>query len=144
MLLAVSGMLLTDTTQDAVISNAQELFPSSVAEPVTERRRRAEAGLRLGRLRCAIVGLLGAVWTASGYVGAFIRAANSIYDVPEGRPIWKILPIRLGVTVVVGVLIALAAMSIVFTGKFAEQVGGRIGLAKQRCRSGTSPSGRSC
>jgi membrane protein len=129
-LLAVSGMLLTGTTQDAVIDNAQELFPKSVAGPVTDAVDELKQGSgSAGWL--AIVGLLGALWTASGYVGAFIRAANSIYDVPEGRPIWKILPIRLGVTVVVGILISLAAMSIVFTGKVAEQVGGWIGLSKQ-------------
>jgi membrane protein len=129
-LLALSGMLLTDTTQDAVIRNAQELFPSSVAGPVTDAVDELKQGSSSAGL-LAIVGLIGAFWTASGYVGAFIRAANSIYDVPEGRPIWKVLPIRLGVTCVVGVLISLAAMSIVFTGKFAEQVGGWIGLSKQ-------------
>ncbi|MEV4514295.1 YihY/virulence factor BrkB family protein [Dactylosporangium sp. NPDC049525] len=129
-LLAVSGMLLTDTTQNAVLENAQELFPPSIAEPVTGAVDELKEGSGSAGI-LAIVGLLGAVWTASGYVGAFIRASNSIYDVPEGRPIWKVLPIRLGVTVVVGALIALAAMSIVFTGKFAEQVGGWIGLSKQ-------------
>jgi membrane protein len=129
-LLAVSGMLLTDTTQDAVLENAQELFPGSIAEPVTGAVDELKQGSGSAGV-LAVVGLLGAVWTASGYVGAFIRAANSIYDVPEGRPIWKVLPIRLGVTVVVGILISLAAMSIVFTGKIAEKVGGWIGLSKQ-------------
>ncbi|GAA2621326.1 YihY/virulence factor BrkB family protein [Dactylosporangium fulvum] len=129
-LLSVSGMLLTDTTQDAVLKNTEELFPSSIAGPVSgavdELKRGSDAAGIL-----AIVGLLGAVWTASGYVGAFMRAANVIYDVPEGRPIWKVLPIRLGITIVVGVLIALAALSVVFTGRFAEQAGGWIGLSKQ-------------
>ncbi|GAA3190906.1 YihY/virulence factor BrkB family protein [Dactylosporangium siamense] len=129
-LLAVSGMLLTDTTQDAVIRNAQELFPPTVAGPVNDAVGELKEGSGSAGF-LAIVGLLGALWTASGYVGAFIRAANAIYDVPEGRPIWKVLPIRLGVTVVVGILISLAAMSIVFTGKFAEQAGGWIGLSKQ-------------
>jgi len=51
--------------------------------------------------------------------------------VPEGRPLWKTLPIRLGITVAVGSLIALAALSIVFSGRFAEQAGGWFGLSKQ-------------
>ncbi|MFD2284372.1 YihY/virulence factor BrkB family protein [Streptomyces lusitanus] len=46
-----------------------------------------------------MVSLLAAVWAASGYVGAFIRAANAVYDVAEGRPIWKVTPLRLGLTV---------------------------------------------
>ncbi|MET7423363.1 YihY/virulence factor BrkB family protein [Dactylosporangium sp. NPDC005555] len=132
-LLAVSGMLLTDTTQNAVLENAQQLFPPSIAGPVTGAVDELKQGSSSAGV-LAIVGLLGAVWTASGYVGAFIRASNSIYDVPEGRPIWKVLPIRLGVTVVVGTLIALAALSIVFTGKFAETVGGWIGLSDQAVR----------
>ncbi|GAA0745040.1 YihY/virulence factor BrkB family protein [Dactylosporangium roseum] len=132
-LLSVSGMLLTDTTQDAVLRSTQALFPGSIAGPVSGavdelKRGSSSAGI------LAIVGLLGAIWTASGYVGAFIRAANAIYDVPEGRPIWKVLPIRLGITMVVGALIALAALSVVFTGRFAEQAGGWIGLSSQAVR----------
>ncbi|WP_329013371.1 YihY/virulence factor BrkB family protein [Micromonospora rifamycinica] len=76
----------------------------------------------------AIVGLVAAFWSASGYVGAFMRASNSIYDVPEGRPVWKTLPIRLGVTALVGVLLLAAAVIVVFTGGLAEQAGSAIGL----------------
>jgi membrane protein len=129
-LLSVSGMLLTDTTQDAVLKNAQTLFPGSIAGPVTGAVDELKKGSHAAGL-LALVGLLGAVWTASGYVGAFIRASNAIYDVPEGRPIWKVLPIRLGITLAVGTLIAIAALSIVFTGRFAEQAGGWVGLSKQ-------------
>ncbi|MEV6926872.1 YihY/virulence factor BrkB family protein [Dactylosporangium sp. NPDC051485] len=129
-LLSVSGMLLTDTTQDAVLQNAQTLFPRSIAGPVTSAVDELKRGSHVAGL-LALVGLLGAVWTASGYVGAFMRAANTIYDVPEGRPIWKVLPIRLGITVAVGILISLAAMSIVFTGRFAQQAGGWVGMSQQ-------------
>jgi membrane protein len=75
----------------------------------------------------AILGLVGALWSASGYVGAFMRAANAIYDVPEGRPIWKRLPVRLGVTVVTGVLASISAVIVVFTGPLAEQLGRLVG-----------------
>ncbi|MGI5244145.1 YihY/virulence factor BrkB family protein [Dactylosporangium sp. CA-139066] len=129
-LLSVSGMLLTGTTQDAVLKNAQALFPASIAGPVTGAVDELKKGSHSAGL-FALVGLLGALWTASGYVGAFMRAANAIYDVPEGRPIWKVLPIRLGITVAVGTLIAIAALSVVFTGRFAEQAGGWVGLSKQ-------------
>jgi membrane protein len=76
----------------------------------------------------AIVGLLVAFWSASGYVAAFMRASNAIYDVPEGRPIWKTLPIRVGVTAVIGVLLIASAVIVVFTGSLAETVGRMIGL----------------
>ncbi|MFG2039203.1 YihY/virulence factor BrkB family protein [Dactylosporangium sp. NPDC048998] len=129
-LLSVSGLLLTDTTQDAVLKNAQQLFPASIAGPVSGAVDELKRGSHSAGL-LAVVGLLGAVWTASGYVGAFMRASNAIYDVPEGRPIWKVLPIRLGITIAVGTLISFAALSIVFTGRFAEEAGGWIGLSKQ-------------
>jgi len=79
----------------------------------------------------AIAGLLGAVWSASGYVGAFMRASNAIYDVPEGRPIWKTIPIRLGVTIATGLLLAITAAAVVFTGAVAERTGNAIGLESQ-------------
>ncbi|MEV7326619.1 YihY/virulence factor BrkB family protein [Micromonospora sp. NPDC093244] len=76
----------------------------------------------------AIIGVVAAFWSASGYIGAFMRASNTIYDVPEGRPIWKTLPIRLGVTAVIGVLLLVSAVIVVFTGRLAEAVGDVVGL----------------
>jgi membrane protein len=75
----------------------------------------------------AIAGLAGALWSASGYVGAFMRAANAIYDVPEGRPMWMTLPLRVAVTAVVGAMLAASALIVVFTGEAAEWLGGLIG-----------------
>src|SRR2546423_10245939 len=72
-----------------------------------------------------VAGLLGALWSASGYVAGFMRASNAIYDVPEGRPIWKTAPVRIGVTLVLVVLLSVSAAAAVFTGGLAEQGGGR-------------------
>nr|BFE75768.1 hypothetical protein GCM10020092_090690 [Actinoplanes digitatis] len=76
----------------------------------------------------AVVGIVVAFWSASGYTGAFMRASNSIYDVPEGWPIWKTLPIRLAVTAVIGLMLIASVFILVFTGKVAESTGRRIGL----------------
>jgi len=76
----------------------------------------------------AIIGIVLAFWSASGYVAAFMRASNAVYDVPEGRPIWKTLPIRVGVTAVIGVMLVASAFIVVFTGRLAEVVGAKIGL----------------
>jgi len=75
-----------------------------------------------------VVGLAGALWSASGYVSAFMRASNTIYDIEEGRPIWKTLPVRLGVTFVMIVLLAVSAVAVVLTGGLARQVGSLIGV----------------
>lgn len=76
----------------------------------------------------AVLGLIGAFWSASGYVAGFMRAANAIYDVPEGRPVWKTLPIRLGVTALIGVLLLASAVIVVFTGRLAHAAGGALGI----------------
>lgn len=74
-----------------------------------------------------IVGLLGALWSASGYVGAFGRAMNRIYNVREGRPIWKLRPTMLGVTVTTVVLLVLGLLVLV-SGPLARTFGDLIGL----------------
>ena len=75
-----------------------------------------------------IAGLALALWSASNYVAAFMRASNAIYDVPEGRPVWKTAPIRLGVTVVTMILLVAAAVIVVVTGSLAQRVGNIVGL----------------
>src|SRR3954463_538272 len=62
------------------------------------------------------VGLLGAVWSASGYIGAFMRASNAIYEKPEGRPFWKLRPLQIAVTVVMTLLFALVLIALVVSG----------------------------
>jgi membrane protein len=75
-----------------------------------------------------VAGLAVALWSASGYVGAFMRASNVIYETPEGRPFWKLRPLQLGVTLAMVVLMALLALSLVLTGPVVEAVAGPIGL----------------
>ncbi len=74
------------------------------------------------------VGLAGALWSASGYVAAFMRASNAIYDIEEGRPIWKTLPVRIGVTLVLLVLLTISAIAVVLSGGLAKQAGNLLGL----------------
>jgi membrane protein len=74
------------------------------------------------------VGLGGALWSASGYIGAFIRASNIIWDVEEGRPIWRTLPLRVVITVTMIVLLAVSALAVVVTGPLADRVGKLIGV----------------
>jgi membrane protein len=75
-----------------------------------------------------IVGIAAALWTASGYVGAFMRAANVIYEVEEGRSIVKLRPLQMLVTLVLVLLLALVLVALVLTGPLAEAVGSAVGL----------------
>jgi membrane protein len=75
-----------------------------------------------------IVGLAAAVWSASGYVGAFTRAANIVYETPEGRKIWKLKPLQLLVTLVGILFAALILAMLVLSGPVVDAVGQSIGL----------------
>ena len=75
-----------------------------------------------------VVGLVGALWSASGYVGAFMRASNAIYDIDEGRPVWKTLPVRVSLTLVLLTLLAISTIAVVLTGGIAEKFGDLVGL----------------
>lgn len=75
-----------------------------------------------------VLGLAGALWSASGYVGAFGRAMNRIYEMGEGRPIWKLRPAMLALTAVIVVLVAVVLALLVLSGPVATSVGDRVGL----------------
>jgi membrane protein len=123
---AVLG-LLGETTTAEVERTATGIVPGAVGEIL--RNAFQQAGQNAGTAGfAAILGLAIAFWSASGYIAAFMRASNAIYDVPEGRPIWKTLPIRLGVTAVVGLMLLVSALIVVFTGDLAEQTGQALGL----------------
>jgi membrane protein len=75
-----------------------------------------------------VVGVASALWTASGYVGAFMRASNVIYEVEEGRSIIKLRPLQMLVTLVLVLLLALVLVAVVLTGPLASKVGSAIGI----------------
>jgi len=114
-------------TTDSLLEIVGKLGPQSAIDtfrgPITSVvRDKGGAGALLG------VGLLGALWSASGYVGAFMRASNAIYEVGEGRRFWKLRPIQIAVTLVMVLMTAAVAMAIVVTGPLAHAIGDVIGL----------------
>jgi membrane protein len=119
--------MLSDNGQKTVQNAVHQLAPNPqlqnlVGTVLNQVQDPGKAGL------AAIVGIVAAFWSASGYTAAFMRAANAVYDVPEGRPIWKTLPLRVGVTAVVGLMLIISAAIVIFTGDLAKIVGDKIGL----------------
>ena len=110
---------LLDIVRDVGPASAVDTFRGPI-ESVVKSSGGASALLGLG--------LLGAVWSASGYIGAFIRAANVIYEVEEGRSFWTRRPLQIAITVAMVLLLALVAISIVVTGPLARSVGDAVGL----------------
>jgi membrane protein len=125
LLVAILGLLGPDTTTQ-LTNQIQAIAPGSSAELVRNLIGQAQAN-RTGAGIGAIVGLVVALWSASGYVAAFMRASNVIYDIGEGRPIWKTVPIRIGLTVLAVVVIVLSVVIVVVSGPVAQQVGDLIG-----------------
>ncbi|MFI9152544.1 YihY/virulence factor BrkB family protein [Streptomyces sp. NPDC053367] len=128
-LLAVVSLLgLTGrSTTDKLLDNVEQLAPGPARDILTDAVQQLQGSAGVGSLM-AVVGLVLAIWSASGYVAAFIRAANAVYDMPEGRPVWKILPVRLGVTITLLVLAVVSAVIVVFTGGLARRAGDALGL----------------
>ncbi|MDI2125404.1 YihY/virulence factor BrkB family protein [Yinghuangia seranimata] len=122
-LLGVAG----ESATRAVLDNVQKLAPGAVRDVITNAVRELQSSAGTGSV-LAVVGLVLAVWSASGYVAAFIRAANVVYDIEEGRPVWKLTPLRVVLTVVLMVLACASALIVVFTGGIARQAGGALGL----------------
>jgi membrane protein len=112
---------------DVLLNILRDVGAGSVVdtiEPViTQLTQSQGAGLAL------ILGLLGALWSASGYVNAFGRAMNRVYEIDEGRPIWKLRPVMLLITVLLLVMAAMTAVALVVSGPLAEAIGGAIGLS---------------
>ena len=113
-------------TVDTLLQILRDVGASSAADTLeptlTQLSNTSHAGLAL------VLGLAAALWSASGYVSAFGRGMNRVYEIDEGRPIWKLRPAMLLVTVVTLVLTALVALGLVLTGPAARAVGDAIGL----------------
>jgi membrane protein len=125
-LVSLLGIVGQSATQ-RVLDNIEQLAPGPVQDILRNAVQQMQGNAGLGSVM-AIVGLVLAVWSASGYVAAFIRSANAVYDIPEGRPVWKVLPLRVGMTVVLMVLAVLSALIVVFTGALASEVGTALGV----------------
>ena len=113
-------------TVDALLQVLRDVGASGAADTLeptfVQLSQSSGAGLGL------VLGLATALWSASGYVGAFGRGMNRVYEVAEGRPFWKLRPLMLLVTLVTVVLAAVVALGLVLTGPAAQAVGDALGL----------------
>jgi membrane protein len=125
-LVSVLG-LLGDSATQSLIDNVEEFAPGTAQDIVTDAIRNLQANQGAAGI-LFVVGIAAALWSASAYVAAFMRASNDIYDVEEGRPIYKTLPVRLGTTIVLLILLAVTAIGVAVTGPLAEQIGNLFGL----------------
>jgi membrane protein len=125
-LVSILGLIGSSATQP-LLTNMGKLAPGSAHQILAS----AIKGLQHSRGAAGVVffvGLGAAIWSASGYISAFMRASNAIYDIEEGRPFFITIPVRLGVTIVMLVLLAISAIAVVVTGGLAGQIGKLLGI----------------
>src|SRR3954447_19061396 len=120
--------LLGESTINSLRSNIQAIPAAGQAKKIildtidNLAAHKGAAGLAF------VLGLAIALWSASGYIGAFIRASNAIYETGEGRPFYKLRPLQIGIMLVMLILITLTLAAIVITGPVTQRVGQAIGL----------------
>jgi membrane protein len=123
---ALVGLLGRSAT-DVLVDNVRRIAPEGASDTLVDVIGQLQGSASFAG-PVAIIGLLGALWAASGYVGGFIRASNAIYEVDEGRPAWKTLPLRVFLTLVMVVLLAMTVVGLALTGDVADRLGDLLGL----------------
>jgi membrane protein len=126
-LISLIGLAGANTAQ-SLIDNIASSAPGSAKTVITNALREIQNSSKGSAGLLFIVGLAGALWSASAYVGAFSRASNAIYEVGEGRPFWKLRPQQLAITAVLVFFMALSLIAVVVTGGLADQVGKLLGI----------------
>ena len=131
MLVVVSVLgLIGPSVTDTLIENLEDVAPGPAQEILTNAIGNLEgAGSASGI--AFVIGLVAAVWSSSGYVDGFMGAANAIYGVEEGRPITKMLPVRVGLTVLLMVLAGIIGFAVALSGGLAKSLGDVLGLGDQ-------------
>jgi membrane protein len=125
-LVSVLGLIGESATQP-LIDNLGKVAPGPAKDIFTSALKNLQGSKGTAGV-FFVIGLLGALWSASGYIAAFMRASNAIYDIEEGRPLWKTLPLRVGLTVLLMVLTAVSAVAVTLSGGLAKQAGNVIGV----------------
>jgi len=125
-LVSILGLIGTSATKP-LLDNLDSVAPGPARDVLTSSLESIGSGQGAAGLTF-VIGLLASIWAASGYIGAFMDASNTIWDVDEGRPFWKKIPIRLAITIAMLILLAVSAALVVVTGPIAQQIGNLIGV----------------
>ena len=129
-LVSLLGVVGSEGSIDGLLRIAEDLGSSSAVDTLRSPienvvHQSGGAGVAL------VIGVLAALWSASGYIGAFMRAANRIYDVDEDRPFYKLRPLQLLMTLVMTIAVAVILVLLVVTGPLATAIGNEIGLGDE-------------
>ncbi|WP_240487080.1 YihY/virulence factor BrkB family protein [Actinomadura flavalba] len=128
LILAVSLVGLAGLSgQQTLIDNVRQFAPGPARDTLIQLIENLE-GTAPTAAPLAVISIAVALWSASRYVASLIRSLNAVWGIPEGRPVWKLAPLRLALTLAMVVLLGVSAVAVTFTGRFAEQAGRFLGL----------------
>ena len=113
----------TKTITDIITQIGPQSAAETFSDPIKSiTKSSGTAGIML------IVGILAALWSASAYVGAYMRASNIVWETPEGRPFWKARPLQMAITLLMIILMVIIALALVLTGPVVEAVADPLGI----------------
>jgi membrane protein len=119
--------LIGPSATDSLLKNLQDVAPGPAQEILTSAIDNLQGASSASGI-AFVIGLGGAIWASSRYVAGFMDASNEIYDVEEGRPITKTVPVRVGLTLVLMVLAGVIAFAVTVTGGLARRLGDLLGV----------------
>ena len=125
-MVSLFGIFGDQSTADSMLKIVEDLAPGEAASTfegaITGAVNNDKAGIAF------VIGVALALYSASGYIGAFSRATNDIYEVSETRPFWKTLPRQVALTAFLMIGLAATLLALVLTGPLAESIGEQIGI----------------
>lgn len=116
-------------TTRVFIDIAEQVAPASAVDTVRGPIENVIASRGTSQTLLSL-GIIVAVFSASGFVGAFMWAANLVHGVP-GRPFLKKLPRQILLALALLVAMGLIATVVVVSGPIARTIGSAIGLGDQ-------------
>ncbi len=126
MVVSILGLIGRSAT-DELLKNLEDVAPGPAQEILSDAIRNLQGSGSASGI-AFVIGIVAAIWAASGYVNGFMSASNAIYAVEEGRPMTKTLPVRVGLTLVLMVLAVVIAFAVTLTGGIASEVGSVLGV----------------
>jgi membrane protein len=131
---SVLGLLASPGTQlhDSLLRFMGTVLPGSafaMVQQVLDQTTQASGGGKL------TFGILVALWSATQGMVAVQDTMNAVYNVREGRPLWKSRGNALGLTLVCGVLLIAALTVILYGNTLANFIGARVGLSTAATRA---------
>ncbi len=130
-LVSLLGVVGSESSIEGLLRIADDLGSSSAVDTLRSPIENIVNGSSSAAGTALVIGVLAALWSASGYIGAFIRTANEIHDVEEERPFYKLRPLQLLMTLVMTIAVAVILIALVLTGPLATAIGEEIGLGDE-------------